>query len=145
VWLPLVLLVTAGRARASTFEELPDLATVARASDAVVAGFVLEARVERTFHGLQTVYTVAVEQALVGQPASTVEVTLPGGRIGELVHRLSNVPVWRPGDEVVLFLEGGRARIDGVLTVIDGQPIDPMGRAVIDDLRDLERRIVEPR
>jgi hypothetical protein len=61
---------------------------------------------------LSTYVTVEVSHVHRG-PADLERVILrePGGRVGDLIHAVDAVPVFRSGKQVLLFLEPGRDRI----------------------------------
>ncbi|MGH9682352.1 MAG: hypothetical protein ACRD4S_01910 [Candidatus Acidiferrales bacterium] len=52
-----------------------------------------------------TFTSFAVEEAWKGSPPEQISVRLLGGRIGELTSTVSEVPRFRAGEDVVLFLE----------------------------------------
>jgi hypothetical protein len=55
---------------------------------------------------IETVVTVAVVDALKGQPGETVYFRVPGGQIGRYRRFMVGVPEFQSGEEVVLFLKG---------------------------------------
>ena len=55
---------------------------------------------------IETVVTVAVLDALKGQPGETVYFRVPGGQIGRYRRVMVGAPEFASGDEVVLFLRG---------------------------------------
>ena len=78
------------------------------ASDLVVHGRVVAIRPQlvgdrRT---IETVITVAVVDALKGQPGETVYFRVPGGQVGRYRRVMVGAPEFAEGDEVVLFLKG---------------------------------------
>ena len=78
------------------------------ASDLVVHGRVVAMRPQlvgdrRT---IETVITVAVVDALKGQPGETVYFRVPGGQVGRYRRVMVGAPEFAEGDEVVLFLKG---------------------------------------
>jgi hypothetical protein len=85
---------------------------------AAISPLVVEGSVVRTASGfdpltmtLSTYVTVDISYVHRG-PAdlSRVIVREPGGRFGDLVHAVDAVPVFRPGEHVLLFLEPARDR-----------------------------------
>ncbi len=96
----------------------PASATVVRALDVAqksrIAQVIVVAKVERqeprwmTEGGaVKTIVTLAVEQSLKGdlKAGQKIQVAVPGGRIGELVHEVPGVSTYTPGERAVLFLE----------------------------------------
>ena len=78
------------------------------ASDLVVHGRVVAIRPQivgdrRT---IETVITVAVVDALKGQPGETVYFRVPGGQVGRYRRLMVGAPEFAEGEEVVLFLKG---------------------------------------
>ena len=78
------------------------------ASDLVVHGRVVAIRPQivgdrRT---IETVITVAVVDALKGQPGETVYFRVPGGQVGRYRRVMVGAPEFVEGEEVVLFLKG---------------------------------------
>jgi hypothetical protein len=55
---------------------------------------------------IETVITVAVLDALKGQPGETVYFRVPGGQIGRYRRFMVGAPEFVSGEEVVLFLKG---------------------------------------
>ncbi len=85
---------------------------------AAISPLVVEGTVVRTASGfdpetgaLATYVTVELSYVLRG-PADLDRVVVrePGGRFGELVHEVDAVPVFEPGEHVLLFLEPARDR-----------------------------------
>ena len=77
-------------------------------SELVVHGRVVDIRPQlvgdrRT---IETVITVAVLDALKGQPGETVYFRVPGGQIGRYRRFMVGAPEFVSGEEVVLFLKG---------------------------------------
>jgi hypothetical protein len=55
---------------------------------------------------IETVISVAVLDALKGQPGETVHFRVPGGQIGRYRRFMVGAPEFVSGEEVVLFLKG---------------------------------------
>lgn len=118
--LPFVLLLSL--AASATTMLRADLPELAQTSDAIVHGTVR--RVESRWSGdgrrIVTDVEIQVTEALkgqAGQAGSTVLVTQPGGRVGDIGQRVSGLASFSPGEEVVVFLErrGTRAfRLSGM-------------------------------
>jgi hypothetical protein len=106
--LPSVLLLSL--AASATTMLRADLPELAQTSDAIVHGTVR--RVESRWSGdgrrIVTDVEIQVTEALkgqTGQAGSTVLVTQPGGRVGDIGQRVSGLAAFAPGEEVVVFLE----------------------------------------
>lgn len=103
--LPFVLLLSLA-ASATTMLRV-DLPELAQTSDTIVHGTVR--RVESRWSGdgrrILTDVEIQVTEALKGQAGSTVLVTQPGGRVGDIGQRVSGLASFTPGEEVVVFLE----------------------------------------
>ncbi len=84
-----------------------DLPELSRTADAVIHGTVR--RVESRWSGdgrrILTDVEIQVTESLKGEPGSTVLVTQPGGRVGDIGQRVSGLASFTPGEEVVVFLE----------------------------------------
>ena len=104
-FLPFVLLLSL--AASATTMLRADLPELAQTSDAIVHGTVR--RVESRWSGdgrrIVTDVEIQVTEALKGQAGSTVLVTQPGGRVGDIGQRVSGLASFTPGEEVVVFLE----------------------------------------
>ena len=77
-------------------------------SDLVVHGRVVDTRAQilgdrRT---IETVVTLAVVDAIKGEPGATVHFRVPGGQVGRYRRVMVGAPEFTSGDEVVLFLKG---------------------------------------
>jgi hypothetical protein len=86
---------------------------VAAISPLIVEGTV--ARVASGFDPLTTALStyVTVDVSYVHRGPADLErviVREPGGRFGDLIHAVDAVPVFRPGEQVILFLEPARDR-----------------------------------
>ena len=103
--LPFVLLLSL--AASATTMLRADLPELAQKSDTIVHGTVR--RVESRWSGdgrrILTDVEIQVTEALKGQAGSTVLVTQPGGRVGDIGQRVSGLASFTPGEEVVVFLE----------------------------------------
>jgi hypothetical protein len=47
---------------------------------------------------------IRAEESLKGNPGSEVVITVPGGRVGNTLYEVSDMPVFAPGEEVLVFL-----------------------------------------
>jgi hypothetical protein len=84
-----------------------DLPQMAQTSDAVVQGVVR--RVQSRWSGdnrrIVTDVEIEVTDALKGKTGSTVLLTQPGGRVGDIGQVVSGLATFTEGEEVVVFLE----------------------------------------
>jgi hypothetical protein len=84
-----------------------ELADLVSESDAVVQGRVLGAKSEwnadRT--KISTTATIEIVDCLKGGLSGRVEVTTLGGEVGNVGQKVSGMPVFRKGDEAVIFLK----------------------------------------
>lgn len=102
-----VLAVLPAAARATTVLKLP-VEEMTRRADLVVRGEVTDVAVRSDDRNrpLATVVTFRVSDVLKGQPTSPVlRLELVGGSNAEHFSRVAGMPGFRPGEEVVLFLE----------------------------------------
>jgi hypothetical protein len=120
-------------------------AELCRISDAVVVGDVVD--VETVWApgeagGIEHHVRIAVEQVLVGAKSRTVDLVLPGGKLGDLRHWVEDVPELEDGERYLLFLhakgttfqviggDGGAVRV--------ATPSHPLGESMEAHERDLE-------
>jgi len=150
----MVALLTVGSALGSTFTDVPSVETLVSESPSVVRGTVTITNTKPCSLGLCTTYTVSVSQTWRGPGRETVRVTLPGGRSGDLTQRVSGLPLWSRGDEVVLFLDDrGQARWTSLFTVarspVDGRTATivyrelatPQDRRLLTSVQDLRDQV----
>jgi hypothetical protein len=78
------------------------------ASELVVHGRVvgIRSQVVGDRRTIETVVTVAVLDALKGQPGDTVYFRVPGGQVGRYRRLMMGAPEFVSGEEIVLFLKG---------------------------------------
>jgi len=127
--IPLLLALLCSPCEASSTSRTQPISEIAAESAAVAVGIVVAARTEPADHGLRTRYTVVVVESLQGEPGEELTVVLPGGRWEGLVQRFHEVPLWSEGDEVVVCVPAhGPVRFQGLLTVADGELLDPLDR-----------------
>jgi hypothetical protein len=77
----------------------------------IVEGNVVSSDTYRSSDGklILTSYTIRVQESLKGNPQPTVTVTTVGGRIGNTILHVAGMPVFKPGDNAILFLELSRS------------------------------------
>ena len=68
-----------------------------------------------------TSYTIDVEDAIKGQPGKTMEITLVGGKIGNLILYAAGMPAFDAGDQTVLFVEKSGAGISTIVGLSQGK------------------------
>lgn len=85
-----------------------DFSEMVAESQLVVHGRVVEVRAQMvgSFRTIESVVTIAVQEAIKGEPGNTVSVRVPGGHVGRYRRFMVGAPVFHPGEEVVLFLSG---------------------------------------
>jgi len=88
------------QARKATLEELT------LASTAVVLGKTTQTTSYWNERGTKifTDVTIQVEEAVTGSVANETVITIPGGRVGNTVYEVSDMPVFEEGEEVLVFL-----------------------------------------
>jgi hypothetical protein len=114
-------LAVAPEARATTI--LPaEFADVVDGSQLIVHGRVMHIRSETTAgrRSIHSVVTVAVEQALKGNPGATVMFRVPQGQVGRYRRIIVGAPEFSVGEEVVLFLTGKAPAIPTVFGLNQG-------------------------
>ena len=91
-------------AQAATFDEKVDHAA------AIILGKCVrtEARYDPSGRWIVTYATFAVEQTMKGNAAGQVTIVTPGGSVNGIHQETSGVPVFREGDEHVVFLRDTR-------------------------------------
>lgn len=101
----LCALFTAGTADATVYVAA-DLAELVTHAQSIVHGRVVaaEARWVAGRRAVETIVTVAVDEHLKGRFGETVSVRVPGGQMGPYRTVMVGAPVFREGEEVVLFL-----------------------------------------
>jgi len=84
-----------------------DVPSLTLHSDDIVRGRVLTLQSHWTGDKLRIVtdVTVQVEETLKGRPAKTVTIRQPGGIVGDVGQKVSGLAAFKPGEEVVVFLE----------------------------------------
>jgi len=83
---------------------------------------------------------VDVDESLKGQATATLTVTVEGGQIGDLTLKVSDMPVMRPGERAIFFLERSASSLvlhgrgSGVLKVDGGDRV-PDINVTVDDVK----------
>ena len=102
-----ISLACASAASATTFEAI-SLEGLTRQSDQIVIGHIVETRAypEGPGHlpGIHTRVRLQVEETLAGQPTTSMEFWVHGGRLGDRMRRVSGQATFRPGEETLVFL-----------------------------------------
>ena len=117
----LLSLAVASGAGATTI--LPaDFADVVNGSQLIVHGRVVDVRSEMTAgrRSIHSVVTVAVEQALKGNPGATVMFRVPQGQVGRYRRIVAGAPEFVVGDDVMVFLTGRAPAIPTVFGLNQG-------------------------
>jgi len=103
-----VSVMATGPADATVVRAL-DLSQKAHVARAIVLGRVekQEARWIIENGAIKTIVTMRVEKALKGDVAvgKTIQVVMPGGQIGDFVHKVSGTSTFERGERAVMFLE----------------------------------------
>jgi hypothetical protein len=115
-------LMAAGAATRATVLLPADLGDLARGARAVVHGRVVDVRAQWTAgrRQIESFVTVAATTYFKGELGPTVTFRVPGGQIGRYRSVMVGAPVFRPGDEVVLFLAARGPSIPYVLGLSQG-------------------------
>jgi hypothetical protein len=100
---------------AITYIVPPDRFEIERAS-AIVVGRVLGAHAEGSPFGIETVTSIALEEAIKGNPGSVVAIHTPGGTLDGESRIVPGVPTFADGERVLLLLY---QREDGAYTISD--------------------------
>ena len=117
----LLSLAVASGASATTI--LPaDFADVVNGSQLIVHGRVVDVRSEMTAgrRSIHSFVTVAVEQALKGNPGATVMFRVPQGQVGRYRRIVVGAPEFAVGEDVMVFLTGRAPAIPTVFGLNQG-------------------------
>lgn len=135
----LVLLLMGGMGRpdslgrAATLEQLT-LDQMAQQSTEIVRGRVISSSAAQRNGIIYTTSRFQVLERWKGQPAATVDVSVPGGRLGNLQQTFAGAPVLSQGAEYVLFLWTGRSGVTQVIGLSQGVldlALDSKGQAQV--------------
>jgi hypothetical protein len=113
-----LLLCAVGSVASATTLLALDVDALTSSSDAVVRGRVVSATPRWTRDHLRIVTDTVVEVSETWRGAASGRITVmqPGGEVGEVGQRVESVATFKPGEEVVLFLEarGDRFTVAGL-------------------------------
>ena len=97
---------------------------------AVVRGTVSDSWTAFTGRDIYTHYKIQVGERFKGPVQPSVEITVPGGAIGQLRQTVSGSPVLNKGDQYVFFLWKSRSGVTWILGLTQGLFALPSGGAV---------------
>ncbi len=113
-WMLVLVLATflmfVGPASATTF--LPqDMGAMSKGSAEIVRANVLsvESRWNEDYSNIETDVYLAVSDTYKGRAAGNIVVTVPGGRVDDIVAHVVGAPRFSPGEDVLLFLAPGKS------------------------------------
>lgn len=120
-----VLLALVSTHQAAALTEKVDLTTLTARADQIVTGEVVRTECFAIEDGrIYTRATVLITEHLKGEKSVEVEVTIPGGTVGEQTMRMSEAPSFSEGESVILFLKNSGNRLagwfQGKYVVVDG-------------------------
>jgi hypothetical protein len=118
----LALLLGIARTASATVEVPVEFGEMVQGSQLVVHGRVVDVRGQQTGdrRSIETIVTVAVSEALKGQPGDTVTFRMPGGEVGRYRRVMVGVPRFSSGDDVIVFLRGGAPALPTVFGLSQG-------------------------
>jgi hypothetical protein len=131
------LLIPIGAATLAATVTIPiEFRNVVSLSTIIARGHVTDVRGIVLHDGkIETVATVAVDNALKGQPEAFVSVRLPGGEVGRTKMVMIGAPTVKVGEHAVFFLKPGPDNVLRPVGLMAGvypiQPDSRSGRAVI--------------
>ncbi len=115
----LALLLTIGVQQTAAQELRTSIESLSNTSEAVVVAQAVETESfwneDRT--AILTRVVLRVDDQLQGQAAATTEIIIPGGRVGDTIHEVSDMPHFEVNEEAVVFVERHRS---GILVVSGG-------------------------
>jgi hypothetical protein len=99
-----------------------DVPTAVAESNVIVYGRVVDVRSAVTAppRGIETFVTVAVVDALKGNPGRSVTFRVPNGQVGRYRRVVVGAPEFEEGDEVVVFLQGQPPAIPALFGLSQG-------------------------
>ena len=107
LWLSVVV-VLVGRSLSATTLVPADFAQMARESELIVRGTVVNVQGQMTGprRSIESVITVFVTDTLKGTSGTSTVFRVPGGRVGAYRRVMVGAPVFAAGDDVIVFLKG---------------------------------------
>lgn len=107
-WLIAACACAAGAPLSATTLVPADFAQMARESEVIVRGTVVNLRSQMTGprRTIETVITLSVADTIKGTAGAQTVFRVPGGRVGRLRRVMIGAPDFTTGDEVILFLKG---------------------------------------
>jgi hypothetical protein len=99
-----LFLAMGGEAAATTLARM-SVEQMSQAAQVIVRARCMENAVSWDAGEIWTLTSFDVEEVWRGSTAARITVRLLGGRVGNLTSSVSGIPRFRPGEEVVLFLE----------------------------------------
>jgi len=104
----LVACACAGGSLSATTLAPADFAQMARESELIVRGTVVQVDGQRTGarQTIESVITLRVSDTIKGTAVGETVFRVPGGKVGPYRRVMVGAPQFSPGDEVILFLKG---------------------------------------
>ena len=115
----LAVISIASPAPATTLERM-SLDQLARAADTVVRARCASTSARWENGAIWTFSEFDLVERFKGNPPERIRVRSPGGRVGHISTRVEQAPEFRPGDDVVLFLEASAGGSYGVTAWAEG-------------------------
>ncbi|HUK32023.1 MAG TPA: hypothetical protein VLV89_12975 [Candidatus Acidoferrum sp.] len=100
----LIVYFFAGAAGATTLARM-DLRQLAQSAQIIIRARCEGSQTRLAGGNIWSIYDFTVLETLKGPPMQSLNVALPGGRIGHVETKVDGAPQFRAGEEVVLFLE----------------------------------------
>ena len=122
-WIRAAALILVLPALAHATVQVPvEFGEMVQGSQLVVHGRVVDVRSQQTGdrRSIETIVTVAVAEALKGQPGETVTFRMPGGDVGRIRRVMVGVPRFTSGDDVIVFLRGAPPALPTVFGLSQG-------------------------
>ena len=120
-------------AEATTYGRVLEMGDMLEKSEQVVQGTVADLSADFGDDGLiWTVVTLDVDDTLGRSTAAQVSFRLPGGTVGDLSLTVPGAPIFEPGQEVMVFLDGDKLRGfgQGAFLVEEGHAFRGLGNAL---------------
>jgi hypothetical protein len=118
----MALVVVTPAALQATTQVPVEFGEMVQGSQLVVHGRVVDVRGQQTSdrRSIETVVTLAVTEALKGQPGDTVTFRMPGGEVGRYRRVVVGVPQFTAGEDVIVFLRGAPPAVPMVFGLHQG-------------------------